>query len=41
MLALLYLDKTDMLGICLGLVMTGMVTPFLIVVVYMGLDWTK
>ena len=40
-LALLYWDKTDMLGICLGMVMMGMVTLFLIVVFYMGLDWTK
>ena len=40
-LLLLYWDKTEMLGICLGMVMMGMVTLFLIVVFYMGLDWTK
>eukprot|EP00092_Neocalanus_flemingeri_P040918 GFUD01044552.1.p1 GENE.GFUD01044552.1~~GFUD01044552.1.p1 ORF type:complete len:508 (+),score=112.68 GFUD01044552.1:183-1706(+) len=40
-LALLYWDKTDTLGVFLGFVMLGMVTLFLIVVVFMGLDWTK
>jgi len=40
-MALLYKDKVDMLGICLGMVMTGMVVLFLIVVIYMGMDWTK
>ena len=40
-LVLLYFDKTEMLGICLGMVMMGMVTLFLIVVFYMGMDWTK
>merc|ERR1711970_1636053 len=40
-LLLLYWDKTDKLGIMLGFLMIGMVTPFLVVVVCMGMDWTK
>jgi len=40
-LILLYWDKTDKLGIMLGLLMMGMVTLFLIVVSYMGIDWIK
>eukprot|EP00092_Neocalanus_flemingeri_P003800 GFUD01004093.1.p1 GENE.GFUD01004093.1~~GFUD01004093.1.p1 ORF type:complete len:552 (-),score=122.95 GFUD01004093.1:17-1672(-) len=40
-LGLLYWDKTDKLGIMLGLLMIGMVTLFLVVVVYMGMEWTK
>ena len=40
-LLLLYWDKTDRLGIMLGLLMMGMVTLFLIVVACMGLDWSK
>jgi len=40
-LVLLYFDKTDVLGICLGVVMMGMVGLFLIVVIYMGLDMRK
>jgi len=40
-LVLLYFDKTDVLGICLGVVMMGMVGLFLIVVFYMGLDMKK
>ena len=40
-LILLTWDKTDKLGIMLGLLMIGMVSLFLIVVACMGLDWTK
>ena len=40
-LTLLYLDKTDMLGVGLGVVMVGMVTLFLVVVALMGMDWKK
>ena len=40
-LILLTWDKTDRLGIMLGLLMIGMVSLFLIVVACMGLDWTK
>ena len=40
-LFLLYLDKTDMLGVMLGLLMIGMVTLFLVVVISMGMDWSK
>ena len=40
-LLLLYWDKTEMLAICLGMVMMGMVTLFLSVVFYMGMDWQK
>lgn len=40
-LALLYWDKTDMLGIFLGLVMMGMVALFLVVVIKMGVDGEK
>ena len=40
-LVLLYWDKTDKLGVMLGLLMMGMVTLFLMVVATMGLDWTK
>ena len=37
-LALLYMDKVDMLGMFLGVVMMGMVALFLVVVLIMGLD---
>ena len=40
-LILLVWDKTDKLGIMLGLLMIGMVSLFLIVVACMGLDWSK
>ena len=40
-LILLVWDKTDKLGIMLGLLMMGMVSLFLIVVACMGLDWSK
>merc|ERR1719232_89941 len=40
-LLLLYWDKTDKLGIMLGFLMIGMVTLFLVVVVSMGMDWSK
>ena len=40
-LILLVWDKTDKLGIMLGLLMMGMVSLFLIVVACMGLNWTK
>ena len=40
-LILLYWDKTDKLGIMLGVLMMGMVTLFLIVVACMGLNWAK
>ena len=40
-LALLYWDKTDTLGVFLGFVMVGMVILFLIVVALMGMDWEK
>ena len=40
-LLLLYWDKTERLGVMLGLLMVGMVTLFLIVVASMGLDWAK
>ena len=40
-LVLLTWDKTDKLGIMLGLLMMGMVSLFLIVVACMGLDWSK
>ena len=40
-LILLYLDKTDMLGVGLGVVMVGMVTLFLVVVALMGMDWKR
>jgi len=40
-LILLYWDKTDKLGIMLGFLMIGMVTLFLVVVVSMGMNWTK
>ena len=40
-LVLLVWDKTDKLGIMLGLLMMGMVSLFLIVVACMGLDWSK
>ena len=40
-MALLYWDKTDKLGIMLGILMIGMVTLFLVVVISMGMDWTK
>ena len=38
---LLYWDKTEKLGIMLGMLMMGMVTLFLIVVACMGIDWIK
>jgi len=40
-LALLYKDKTNILGVFLGVIMMGMVTLFLIVVGVMGVDWKK
>eukprot|EP00090_Calanus_glacialis_P015801 TRINITY_DN24887_c0_g1_i1.p1 TRINITY_DN24887_c0_g1~~TRINITY_DN24887_c0_g1_i1.p1 ORF type:complete len:422 (+),score=127.74 TRINITY_DN24887_c0_g1_i1:187-1266(+) len=40
-MALLYWDKTDKLGIMLGILMIGMVTLFLVVVASMGMDWTN
>ena len=40
-LLLLYWDKTERLGVMLGLLMVGMVTLFLIVVANMGLGWAK
>ena len=40
-LLLLYMDKTEKLGIMLGMLMMGMVTLFLIVVACMGIDWIK
>ena len=40
-LILLVWDKTDKLGIMLGLLMIGMVSLFLIVVACMGLDLSK
>ena len=36
---LLYWDKTDKLGVFLGIVMIGMAVLFLIVVIKMGVDW--
>ena len=38
-LALLYWDKTEWLGVFLGIMMIGMVALFLVVVVFMGLDF--
>ena len=38
-LGLLYWDKTDKLGVFLGIVMIGMAVLFLIVVIKMGVDW--
>lgn len=38
---LLYWDKTEKLGIMLGLVMMAMLVLFCVVVFYMGIDWTK
>ena len=40
-MVLLYWDKTEKLGIMLGMLMMGMVTLFLIVVACMGIDWIK
>ena len=40
-LILLYWDKTDKLGIMLGVLMMGMVSLFLIVVACMDIDWVK
>jgi len=40
-LALLYKDKTNVLGVFLGVIMMGMVILFLTVVFVMGLDWEK
>ena len=37
-LSLLYWDKTDKLGVLLGIVMMSMVTLFLIVVIQMGIQ---
>ena len=38
-IVLLYWDKTDKLGVFLGMVMIGMAVLFLIVVIKMGIDW--
>ena len=38
---LMYWDKTEKLGVILGLVMMAMVGLFCLVVFYMGIDWTK
>ena len=38
-IGLLYWDKTDKLGVLLGVVMIGMATLFLIVVIKMDVDW--
>ena len=40
-LALLYKDKTNVLGVFLGVIMMGMVSLFLTVVFIMGVDWEK
>ena len=40
-LALLWFDATERLGIFLGIVMLGMVSLFLVVVVKMGIDFEK
>jgi len=40
-LALLYKDKTNVLGVFLGIIMMGMVTLFLTVVFIMGFSWEK
>ena len=40
-LALLFMDKVDMLGMFLGVVMMGMVALFLVVVIIMGLDFKE
>jgi len=40
-LALLYKDKTDILGIFLGFIMMAMIILFIIVVALMGTDWNK
>jgi len=40
-LVLLYIDKTDSLGIFLGMIMMGMVALFLTVVTYMDINWSK
>ena len=40
-LALLYKDKTNILGVFLGVIMMGMVILFFTVVSIMGLDWEK
>ena len=39
-LALLYWDKTDKLGVFLGIVLIGMAVLFLIVVIKMDVDWS-
>ena len=40
-LALLYLDKVDLLGMLLGFVMMSMVALFLVVVCYMTINLTE
>lgn len=40
-IALLYKDKTNVLGVFLGVIMMGMVILFLTVVCIMGVDWEK
>ena len=40
-LALLYKDKTNVLGVFLGVIMMGMVSLFLTVVFIMGVEWDK
>ena len=40
-LALLYKDKTDTIGVFLGVIMMGMVILFLTVVSIMGINWEK
>ena len=40
-LALLYKDKTDTIGVFLGVIMMGMVMLFLTVVSIMGINWEK
>ena len=40
-LALLYKDKTDILGIFLGFIMMAMIILFIIVVALMGINWVK
>ena len=40
-LALLWFDKTEKLGVFLGIIMMGMVTLFLIVVIKMGISLEK
>lgn len=40
-LALLYKDKTDTIGVFLGVILMGMVMLFLTVVSIMGVNWEK